>query len=257
MAQSKIANQDMFGDGQVVYDYIPHKQVIIRAFDFKIVVSKPYTLNVYNNKQITNTQARLDMSTNTTVHLEPNDFLIMHKAIMWAIEKLNSENDGVIITEFGTNYDNINNIPSIGLKAHAKKPDTIKGIPYKDISSYKVYEDERGHKWIYLGAKLLYRSNNGKFNVINRSNGYGKVCTHIYINYDNLYELGYTINNGIIILNTTSGSFGVIDSYASKKKLIKEITRIEADTSTIYANINNNISILYMARSSNEKIIQN
>ena len=90
-----VIRQDMFGNGKVMMDYYPHRRVEIRVCNLKISVCKPYGIEYcgrYYKSPI------ILMSSNSTVSMSIEDFRLIEMSIARAVEILNKENDGLIIS---------------------------------------------------------------------------------------------------------------------------------------------------------------
>lgn len=211
--------KDMFGDGLVSMEYYPHRRIELRVCGFKIDVCKPYGVNIGGYKTID--KPAIAVSANQTVHLDMVKMQLIQKSIIRAIDILNSENDGLIIDKNFTfaNYNSVYNedIPSNIKALHQQSNEQVKtkSIPYKYITSDKVYEDIRGHKWIYLGKGRLYE--NG---IVSNRGG----CEYIYLDFDKICNIKWVQQGNIIILDTNE--ILLVDSYASKKRFIREVSKL-------------------------------
>lgn len=222
-----VARQDMFNDGTVIMEYYPHKRIILRVAGFKVVVNKPYGTVIYCGGSRTKTlvSPSIQMSTNMTVTLNLSDLNLVMKAINRAIDILNNEKDGLIIDKGFIIGDEIwlENSPEHVLNIQNSKdakPTELKSIPYKEIASNCVYEDTKGHKWIYLGEGWIY--NNGRRD--NRCNGPGQPYSkYIYIDFDELSKQEWEHINGTIVCKIANF---VIDSYASKKRFVRKVKQL-------------------------------
>lgn len=211
--------KDMFGDGLVSMEYYPHKRIDLRVSGFKISVCKPYGVNICGYKTID--KPAIAVSANQTIYLDMSKIQLIQKSIMRAIDILNSENDGLVIDKNFTfvNHNSVYNedIPDSIKILHEQSNTKIKtkSIPYKEITSDKVYEDTKGHKWIYLGKGRLFE--NGSLS--NRSG-----CEYIYLDFDEICNKKWMQQGNIIILETNE--ILLVDSYASKKRLIREVSKL-------------------------------
>lgn len=220
-----VIRQDMFGDGKVMMDYHPHKRIELRLCGFKISVCKPYGIEY--GFGVCDTPL-IQISSNSTVNLCLMDFKLIENAIARAVDILNKENDGLVInSNFTINSKCIysKDIPPYVQELHAdsKKKTKTKSIPYKDIENNTVYEDEKGHQWIYAGYGYLFETSDRPWrgnHSINRSG-----CYYVYIKYDNIKNLDIKLNNGVLRINGDLGCT-TVDTYASKKRFIKKIVKL-------------------------------
>jgi hypothetical protein len=217
--------QDLFGDGSVTAEYYPHKRMELRLDDLKVVVAKPYGMiysGVLSGK--TNVAPVIQLSSNNKVYLTLNSLQLLNRAILTAVQILNSENDGIIIEDnFEKNYNytslNKNNLPANVQAAHKQSvSEGTKSIPYKEIRQDRVYEDIRGHQWIYLGTGTLYSKDNRGVHRENRSG-----CNYVYIDMDEVNECPWSLNSGIIV--TTKTCPLAVDTFASKKRFVKVVSK--------------------------------
>jgi len=221
-----VVRKDMFNDGTVIMEYYPHKRIILRVAGFKVIVNKPYGTMVYGSKERTMISPSIQMSTNMTVTLSFDELKLIIKAVNKSIDILNNEKDGLIINKNFTLGQEIwaKDLPKDIIDIHESKdaqPTNTKSIPYKDIRNNVVYEDEKGRQWIYLGEGWLYEDGD----LCNRCNGIGQPYSkYIYLRYDDLKGQKCQIYNRTLICERIECC--MIDSYASKKRFIKEVKEL-------------------------------
>lgn len=219
-----VIRQDMFGDGQVMMDYYPHKRVEIRVCDFKISVCKPFGIEYCSHYY---SSPVIQMSSNSTVSMTLNDFRLIEKSIARAVEILNGENDGIIITNnFEIQAHPFKEpIPEYIRELHnvSRQTTKTKSIPYKDIKPNYVYEDVKGHQWVYLGEGYLFEESTIYRDGISRRNRQG--CYLVYLDFDRIKNYNIILENGTLEVNGELHSL-ILDTYCSKKRFIKQVKKL-------------------------------
>jgi len=227
-------------------EYYPHKQMVVRVNGFKVVVAKPYGAKIYGDMVLTSPS--IHISTNTTVITDMHGLNNMQDVIQKCIDFLNNEGDGIIIPYDFYAYNNngdipycrMDKVPSEVLQIQSKDAaKSIKSIPYKQITSQAVYEDARGHKWIYLGHGSLY----DQIKDVNRNR---IDCYEIYIDYDKLEKLIDSQNCsrnvlGSLVIDKHMALSSIIDSFATKKKFIRKVKDINWNGRDIAVIIDNTV----------------
>lgn len=217
-----VKREDMFGNGLVSMEYYPHKRIELRVDRLKIVVSKPYGID---NGGYTFKSPAIQISSNSTVTISFREINLINSAILRAIDILNAENDGILIDRcFEVNYNTIrlSDIPNKVKEIHMESTyNKVQYISNSAISNKGIYEDIRGHKWVYLGeGKILVDGN-----VHNRVSGDGRRHSkYIYLDYDRMCQYGWTQRGDIIQCKDVF----IVDSYATKKKFISKVGELES-----------------------------
>lgn len=232
-------------------DYYEHNRIEIRAEGLKTVVTKPYRPLV-NYKQMAYVNGAICISTNQTVVTDMSSFDEINTAIKIAVNILNAENDGLVITPLIDNGDPnldpgvwVNNIPEdIKRKLDVldgKTKEKVKGISYNNISHLNIYGDEKGRQYIYLGKCLIfeydYNQSENKYirqSCVNPINGGGPrpsdYVTHCYLDVqalaeDKAFNKHVTATGTEITVSNILGLSHVLVIRASKVRLIKDFGR--------------------------------
>lgn len=208
-----LIKQDLFKDRTVQYTYEPGKCVTLWVAGFKVVVYKPYTCQTYYKSDQVYKEPKIALSTNTTVQLGYNEFKLIDKAILAAIQILNKEGFGLI---------DINNWKGSNTKVN------MSDNPYKNMQVTKksatktfkplpgdIFLDNNSNKWLCLGCGILYEDEFSQ----NRSD-----CYHIYMNIDSDY---YSIqrHKGLIEIVFHNKCSHRVDAYKTEKRGIKLLDR--------------------------------
>ena len=98
-----------------------------------------------------------------------------------------------------------------------------KSIPYKDIKPNYVYEDVKGHQWVYLGEGYLFEESTIYRDGISRRNRQG--CYLVYLDFDRIKNYNTILENGTLEVNGELHSL-ILDTYCSKKRFIKQVKKL-------------------------------
>lgn len=217
----------------VVLDYLPHRRIEFSLFGFRVKVCKPYGSSTLGSG-IYNVDPVIEFSSSSTIF---TDLLRLHEiesCIKKCIELLDNEKDGLLIGSANFSMKNSNTgkfeeCYEDDLPLHVKELHEIgkvktKALRMEDLKHNKIYEDVRGKHWIYWGNGSLYSKYYSQFDRdACKENRQG--CSLVYINYDEIVDNGgYEIDsNGSLI---TYRSSLIVDTYASKKRFVKEVGEV-------------------------------
>lgn len=236
-----VERKDMFGDGTVSMEYYPHKRVEMRVGGFKVVVAKPYGTRPVGCANRVYDKAVILMSANQTVVTDPRTLILINKAVNEAINMLNNENDGMVISKDFSINDcrevRAEDIPEEVIriqKTPVSGQQTVNNIPYTEIYNNKVYQDRTGRKWVYIGKGNLYEKGNTSGYSENRLG-----CPYVYLSYDELNRYKWSMEG--TTLHVSKCIQFIVDTYATKKKFIREVGTLPNKITELHSVNNNNI----------------
>lgn len=212
-----VVRKDLFGDGEVSYEYNPGQNVVLRVSGFKVVLWKPYTVRPYVNGKEVYVNPIIEMSTNSTVLLDINELKLIEKAIKKAAEILNREGTGLIdIKKWASNSPKENaRTCELEIDPYMEIKNKVPAPPKpQKIKKGDLFRDSRNtqNMFIYLGKGEVYKSGlNGGMEHYNR-HGCPLVFLRVYENdLKNIGKHGYNLR-----------AMGVdafqLDTYATEKK---------------------------------------
>lgn len=217
--------QDLYGDGNVLYEYYEGSHIILRVCGFCIKIYKPYCCSQYGNKQDVYVKPKIEMSANTTILLNLVDILFIQQAIMDGIKILNKEGFNLIdVTDLDDNYDKI----------------PISEVPEFDTSSLKEIKEKNKVKLLKPKANSLFLDKNrnmfmylGKGKVYIENYTYEQNRTHSYEVYMTLYpSYQVRVKDDVIYMKG-----GYEDTYVKYKPAIEILKEY---SSNIYKYVINN-----------------
>lgn len=207
---------NLLGDGEIVGKYYRHNWIDLEYKGLHVRVGKPYSDNPLGGVPYGYIPSKPSISfttKNKNITYSRVDLNYVSLAIDKAIKILNSENDGVYIDPLFkiAGGDCLRRAEVEKYKGKENKKH-IKNIRVKrDV----MYEDDRGHLWIYVGDCTVLC--NGR--VVNKEM-HGNICRYCYIRCDNLVELGAKITKyGEIHINCEAN---IVETCAQKKRFIRQ-----------------------------------
>ena len=220
---------------RIVVDYFPHKRIEFTYCGLRIKVCKPYGCSRAMGSGTYNIRPILEISANATIFTDFNELRNIEVIIEKCVEILDKESDGLSIGslnfsmynpttgELETCYEE--DLPEKVRELHTVGKISKKAFRYENLSFNKVYEDVRGKHWIFWGTGTLYeKSYYDKDSSASSCNRYG--CNLVFLDFDAIMQRGgyWVDSNGSLII---SGHGTIVDTYASKKRIVKEVQSIQ------------------------------
>lgn len=205
--------QDLFKDGRVQYIYEKGKSVTLWVSEFKVVVYKPYSCKTSAKSRYVYRKPKIALSTNTTAIMSYEEFKLIDRAILAAVQILNQEGYGLIdIKNWKPNESVIVDVDSPYYGKQLDKKITTK--TFKPLPG-DIFIDTNSNKWLYLGYGILYEDGVSQ----NRED-----CYFIYMNIgsDNYNIQRHKDLIEIVFHNKCSYR---VDTYKTEKRGLKLLDR--------------------------------